>query len=92
VSAILVHFCKELLIPLLAPVQTCKEDAGTVNSEESADAIELGREDLQHDEGEGKLTECGPNVGAFEGTLGCADFLELVNRLGCGDIGYHEHI
>jgi len=78
VSAILVHLRKELLIALLTTVQTCKEDASTIDREERPDAVELGREDLQHDEGEGELAEGGPDVGAFEGTLGGAHFLELV--------------
>jgi len=84
VRAILVHLCEELLVALLATVQTCKEDASAVNCEESPDAVELGGEDLQHDEGEGELAEGGPDVGAFEGALGCADFLELVDWSGFG--------
>jgi len=78
VSPIIVHLCKELLVALLSTVQTCKEDTGPVDSKERPNAVELGGEDLQHDEGEGELAEGGPDVGAFEGTLGGAHFLELV--------------
>ena len=80
-SAILVHLREELLIALLPTVQTCKEDTCTIYCEECSNAVEFGREDLQHDEGEGELPERCPDVGAFEGALGGAHFLELVDWL-----------
>ena len=80
-SPIIVHLCKELLVALLSAVQTCKEDTGPIDSKERPNAVELRGEDLQHDEGEGELSEGSPDVGTFEGALGRTHFLELVSRI-----------
>lgn len=79
-QAIFVKLTEKLLIPLLSPVQADEEDAHTVGGEEGADAVELGREDLEDDERKAELAEGGAHVRALEGALGGADLDELVLR------------
>jgi hypothetical protein len=62
---------------LLAPKQADKQDARAVDCKQRADGVKLGREDLEYDERKGKLSDGGPDVGAFEGPLRCADLDEL---------------
>lgn len=55
VDAIFTHLGEELSVPLRAAEEADDEDAGTVDGEQSTDTVEFGGEDLEHDEGEGKL-------------------------------------
>lgn len=72
-----INLTKKLPIPLHPPIQTRKQNPRPVERKQRADGIELGREDLEHDEGEAELPEGGADVGAFEGALGGADFDEF---------------
>lgn len=67
---------EELAVALVPPVHGDEEDGDAVDGEEGADGVELGREDLEDDEGEGELAEGGAHVGAFERALGGADLDE----------------
>ena len=62
----------------MPPVRTHGQHPGAVDGKERADAVELAREDLKHDEREGELRERRADVGAFKGALGGADLDELV--------------
>lgn len=64
---------EELAVALVAAVHGHDHDGGAVGREEGAGGVELGREDLEDDEGEGELGEGGAHVGAFKGALGGAD-------------------
>lgn len=79
-QAIIANLREELLVPLLPPEPAGGEDAGAVGGEQGADAVELGGEDAQDDEGEGELRQRGADVGAFEGALGGAHFDQLAGR------------
>jgi hypothetical protein len=62
---------------LLSPKQADEQDARAVDCKQRSDGVELGREDLQHDEGKGELSNCSANVGAFKCSLRSADLDEL---------------
>ena len=62
---------------LLAPEQADEQDAGTVDCKQGADGVELGSENLQHDEGKGELADGCAHVGAFKRPLCCADLNQL---------------
>lgn len=67
---------EELAVALVAAVDCDEHDGGAVDGEEGSDGVELGREDLEDDEGEGELREGGAHVGALKGPLGGADLDE----------------
>lgn len=67
---------EELAVALVAAVYGYEHDGGAVDGKEGADGVELGREDLEDDEGEGELAEGGAHVGALEGALGGPDLDE----------------
>lgn len=69
---------EELAIALLATVGADEEHAGAVDGEQGADGVELGGEDLEHDEREGELRERRADVRALEGALCRAHFDQLV--------------
>jgi hypothetical protein len=75
---ILADFRKELLVPLLPPEHADEQNAGTVRGKQRADAVELGREDLEHDERKRELAQRRSDVGAFKGALRRADFYQFV--------------
>lgn len=77
-DAILSHLGKELFVPLLTTEETDYEHTRSVDRKERTDAVKLATEDFEHDEGEGELGQGGANVGAFKGTLGCANFDNLI--------------
>ncbi len=64
---------EELAVAFVAAVDGDEQDGGAVAGQQGADGVELGGEDLEHDEGEGELRECGTHIGALEGALGRAD-------------------
>jgi len=76
-QSILAHLAKELSIPLHPPKSTSSQNPGTVDSEQSANGVKFGGEDLEDDEGKGELGERGADVGSFESALGGADFDEF---------------
>ena len=79
---------EELAVALVAAVDGDEEDGGAVDGEEGADGVELGREDLEDNEGEGELAEGGPHVGALKGALGSPDLSESVMpKLGLRQLG-----
>lgn len=49
-----------------------------IRREQRPDAIEFGRENLQHHKREGELAQRGPDVRAFKRSLRCADLYESV--------------
>lgn len=65
-------------ISLGAAEQPNNEDPGTVDGEERTDTVELGGEDLEHDEGKGVLRESSPDVGTFKSPLSGAHLDNLV--------------
>lgn len=69
---------EELAVALVAAVDGDEHDGGAVDGEEGADGVELGREDLEDDEGEGELAQGRAHVGALKGALGCADLDEFI--------------
>lgn len=75
-----VGLAEKLPIALMAAQQARAQDAGAVHGEQRADAVELGREDLQHDEREGELAQRGAHVRAFERALQRPDLDELRRR------------
>lgn len=77
-NAIISQLGEELSVSLRAAEKPNNEDAGAVDGEERTDTVELGGEDLEHDEGKGELGEGSPNVGAFEGSLGSAHLDNLI--------------
>ncbi|KKA20504.1 hypothetical protein T310_5492 [Rasamsonia emersonii CBS 393.64] len=77
-QAVVVDLAEELAVALLAAEQADQEHAGAVDGEQGADAVELGGEDLEHDQGERELGQGGAYVGALEGTLGGAHLDHLV--------------
>ena len=76
-KAILAHLGEELLVALLTSKQTGEQDARSIHREQGPDAVELGREDLEHDEGEGELADGGTHVGALKRALCRANFHQL---------------
>ncbi len=76
-QTILPNLAKELPITLHSPESTGSQDPGPIDSEQSPNGVELRGEDLENDEGEGKLGERGADVGALEGALSGADFDEF---------------
>lgn len=74
IDAILIHLRKKRLIPLLPSKQAHDHHRGPIHRKQRTDAVELGREDLQHDQREAELGQRGADVGAFKGALGGADF------------------
>lgn len=49
--------------------QARKENSRPVHSEQRSDRIELGREDLQYDEGEAELSDSGTNISPLKRSL-----------------------
>lgn len=62
---------------LLPSKQAYAQDARAVHSEQGADAVELGREDLQNDKGEAELPDGCSDVSTFECSLRRTNFDEL---------------
>ena len=60
--------------------KTDEEDAYAIHGEQGSDAVELGRENLEHDKREAELAETSPHVCALKGTLGCTDLDHLIFR------------
>ena len=60
---------EELAVALLPAQQADGQHAGAVCREQRADAVELGREDLEHDQREAELRQRGPHVRALERPL-----------------------
>lgn len=77
-DTILSHLREKLFVSLLTTEETNYEHTRSIDCKQCTDAVELATEDLEHDEGEGELGQSGANVGAFKGTLGCADFDNLI--------------
>lgn len=71
---------KKLRIPTLPPQETRHHDETSKYRKQCTDAVELLREDLEDDEGEGELGERGAEVGALKGALRGADLDELFLR------------
>lgn len=92
IQAVLTDLREELLIALLPSKPAGKEDTRSVDGEESADGVELGREDLKDDEGERELAQCCTDVGSFEGSLRCSDFHELVVSQNYGSGAMHSQV
>jgi hypothetical protein len=66
------------VVPTLLPAQDAREqDARAVHGEQRADGVELGREDLEHDERKRELPDGGADVGALEGALRRPDLDQL---------------
>ena len=65
------HYCS--LQTFVASEQAGEQDARAIDGEQGADGVELGREDLQHNEGKGELSQRRADVSALESPLGCAD-------------------
>lgn len=57
--------------------QAREQDACAIDGKQGPDGVELGREDLQHDEREGKLADGRPDVGSLKGPLSRADLHKL---------------
>jgi hypothetical protein len=62
---------------LLASKQADDKNSRAVDCEQRADGVELGCEDLEHDERKRELSDGGADVGAFKGSLSSADLDEL---------------
>jgi hypothetical protein len=69
-----------LLHTLLSSEQTDEEDTGSVYREQCANRVELGCEDLEHDERKRELANRGANVGSFKRPLRCSNFHHLSRR------------
>lgn len=82
-KAVLPNLGEELAVTLLAAEEADDEHAGAVDGEQGPDAVELGGEDLEDDEGEGELRQRRADVGPLERPLGSAHVDDLV--LGQGD-------
>lgn len=78
VDAIRSHLGKELFVSLLTTEETDYEHTRSINRKQGTDAVELATEYFEHDEGKGELGQGSANVGAFKGTLGCANFDNLI--------------
>lgn len=63
---------------MLAAEQARQQNTHAIDSEQGADGVELGGEDLQDDEGKGKLAQGCAHIGALKGPLGRANLDELV--------------
>jgi hypothetical protein len=74
---ILPNFRKELFIPLLSSHHTYPQNPRPIHRKKRADAVKLCREDLEHDERETELADCGTYVCAFEGALRGPDLDEF---------------
>lgn len=72
------EFGEKLSISLRAAEQPNDEDSATVDSKERTNTVELGGEDLEHDEGEGELGEGRADVGTFKGPLSSADLDDFI--------------
>lgn len=84
--AVVVSGGEELPVALVPAVHGADEDRAAVDGEQGADAVELGREDLEDDEGEAEQREGGAGVGALKGALGGADLDESFWGLGEGEL------
>jgi hypothetical protein len=62
---------------LLSPKQAGKQDPRPKEREQGSDGVELGREDLEHNQGKRELSDGGAHVGAFKGSLCGANLDEL---------------
>jgi hypothetical protein len=80
VQAILANLREELAVPLLPPEDADQQHARAVHREQRADAVELGRKHLEHDERERKRRQGCADVGAFERALGRAHLDHFVRR------------
>lgn len=92
VNAILSHLREELSVSLGAAEQSNDQDTGTVDGEQRTDTVELGGEDLEHDEGKGELGEGRSNVGTFEGPLGSAHLDNLICGQHCRAGSVHSQV
>lgn len=54
-QAIFAQLIEELLVALLSAIGTDKQHTSAVDGKQRADGVELGGEDLEHDEREGEL-------------------------------------
>lgn len=77
-NTILRDFLEELLVALLTSKQAGEEHACTVYCEQGTNGVELGREDLQHNQCEGELAKRCANVGTLEGPLCGPDLHKLI--------------
>lgn len=77
-NAVVVHLREELAISLGAAEQADDEDPRAIDGKQRPDTVELGSEDLEHDEGKGELGERRPNIGTFKGSLRCAHLDDFV--------------
>ena len=68
-QAVLADLGEELLVALLTSKEAREQDPGAVDGEQGADAVELGREDLEHHQRKGELAQRGAYVGSFERSL-----------------------
>jgi hypothetical protein len=75
---VVTNLTEELSIALVASVYRNEQDPTPIRRKQCANAVELGREDLDHYECEGELAECRAYICAFEGALSCADLDESV--------------
>lgn len=77
-QAILSHLGKELAVALLATEETDAEHSSPVDGEERSDAVEFRGENLENDQGERELGQCGADICSLEGPLSSAHFDDLV--------------
>jgi hypothetical protein len=77
-NTIISYLREELSVSLRAAEKTDYEDTGAVYGEKGSDTVELGGEDLEHNEGEGELREGSADVSTFEGSLSSAHFNDFV--------------
>lgn len=79
-ETIFAYFREELSVALLSSKQADEQDACAIYCEESANRIELGREDLKYDECERELADGRSDVRPLERTLRCANLYHLSGR------------
>jgi len=77
VQAVLALLRKELLVPLLSAKQTDEQDTRPIHGEQCANGVELGSEDLEHNQRERELPDGGADIGALECSLCCSDLYQL---------------
>lgn len=71
---------KELLVALLASEEADGKHTSTVCCKKGPDAVEFGREDLEHHQGKGKLRQCSADVSTLERPLRGANLDEFLVR------------
>lgn len=75
---ILPYFRKELSVSLRAAEKSDDENTRAIYREQSPNTVELGGENLEHDEGEGELRKSGSDIGPLKGALGRAHLNHLI--------------